>query len=70
LVEIYNTGRHATFFAKDVGNYMFSEQLLTNFSTIFVIPMPDVVATERLVEIQNKHTKGQDFTMYFEICRT
>jgi hypothetical protein len=49
---------------------MFDEQLLTNFSTIFVIPMPDVVATERLMEIHNKHTKGQDFTMNFELCKT
>jgi hypothetical protein len=49
---------------------MFGEQLLTNLSTIFVIPMHDVVAAERLVEIHNKHTKGQDFTMNFEICIT
>ncbi len=70
MVEIYNIGRHATFLAKDVGNYMFGEQLLINFSTIFVIPMPDVVAAERLMEIHNKHTKGQDFTMNFEVCKT
>jgi len=69
LVEIYNTLRNATFLAKDVGNYMFDE-LLTNFSTIFVIPMPDVVTAERLMEIHNKHTKGQDFTMNFEVCKT
>jgi hypothetical protein len=70
LVEIYNTRRHATFLAKDVGNYMFGQQLLTNFSTIFVIPMLDVVVVERLVEIHNKHSKGQDFTMNFEVCKT
>jgi hypothetical protein len=49
---------------------MFDEHLLTNFSTIFVIPMPDVVAIKRLMEIHNKHTKGQDFTMNFEVCKT
>jgi hypothetical protein len=49
---------------------MFGEQLLTNFSIIFVIPMLDVVAAERLVEIHNKHTEGQDFTMNFEVCKT
>jgi hypothetical protein len=44
---------------------MFGEQLLTKFSNIFVI---HVVATERVVEIHNKHTKGHDFEVNFEVC--
>jgi len=58
LVEIYNIGRLVTFLAKNVWNSMFGEQLLANFSTIFVIHVLDVATTKRLVEIHNKHTKG------------
>jgi hypothetical protein len=35
LVETYNTRRLANFLAKNVGSFMFGEQLLTNFSTHF-----------------------------------
>jgi hypothetical protein len=58
LVEIYNVGRLVTFLAKNVWNSMFGEQLLTNFSTIFVIHVLDVATVKRLVEVHNKHTKG------------
>jgi len=43
---------------------MFGEELLSNFSTIFVIHVPDVGACERVVEVNYIHTKGQDF----EVC--
>jgi len=47
---------------------MFCEQLLTNFFTIFVINVLDVVTLEKLVEVHNKHTKEQDFEVNFEVC--
>jgi hypothetical protein len=37
---------------------MFGEQLLANFSTIFVIHVLGVATVKRLVEVHNKHTKG------------
>jgi len=42
LVEAYIIRRLANFLAKNVGSFMFGEQLLTNFSTIFVILVLDV----------------------------
>ncbi len=68
LVEIYNTKKPATFSLKNVGSFMFGEQLLTNFSTSFVFPMFHVVVGERLVEVHNKCIKGQDFAVNFEVC--
>jgi hypothetical protein len=50
---------------------MFGEQqFLINFLTIFVIHMPDIATTKKLVEIHNKHTKAQDFQVNFEVCKT
>jgi hypothetical protein len=69
LVETYNIGRLATFLAKNVSNFMFGEQhLLINFSTIFVIIVPDVTTHEIIVEVHNKHIKGQNFVVNFEVC--
>ncbi len=46
---------------------MFGEQqLLIDFSTIFVIHMPNITTTSR--SLNNKHTKGQDFKVNFEVC--
>jgi hypothetical protein len=71
LVESYSTIRLVTFLAKNVGSFMFGEQqLLIKFSTIFVIHMLDIATTKRLVEVHNKHTKGQDFQVNFEVCKT
>jgi hypothetical protein len=56
LVDIYSIGRFATLLAKNVSSSMFDEQLLTNFSTIFVIHVLDVVASERLVDLSTINT--------------
>jgi len=69
LVEIYSIGRLVTFLAKNVWSSMFGEQLLTNFSTIFVIHVHDVAIVKRLVEIHNKHTERRDSVMNFEVCK-
>jgi hypothetical protein len=54
--------------AKNVGSFMFGEQLLTNFSTIFVIHVPNVATNEKLVKVHNKHIERQNFTMNFKVC--
>jgi hypothetical protein len=59
LVEIYNIGILATFLAKNVWSSMFCEQLLTNFSTIFVIHVLDVATIKRLVEVHKNTLKGR-----------
>jgi hypothetical protein len=57
------------FLHKNVGNSMFGEQqLLTNFSTISMIHVPDVTTIERLMEVHNKHTEKHNFAVNFKVC--
>jgi hypothetical protein len=60
LVETHSIGRFAMFLAKNVSSFMFGEQqFLTNFSTIFVIHVPDIRACERLMEVNTNTLKGK-----------
>jgi hypothetical protein len=54
--ETYKIKRPTTFLAKNVGNFMSSEQqFLTKFSTIFVNHVLNVAANEKFMEVHNKH---------------
>jgi hypothetical protein len=58
-IETYSIKGPTTFLAKNVGNFMSSEQqFLTKFSTIFVNHVLNVAANEKLMEIHNKHIEG------------
>ncbi len=59
IVETYSIKRPIILLAKNVGNFMSSEQqLLTNFSTIFINHVFNVATIERLAKVHNKHNKG------------
>jgi hypothetical protein len=42
--------------------------LANDYATIFVILVGDFIDVKRLIEIHNKRTKGQNFTINFEVC--
>jgi hypothetical protein len=61
LVEMYATRRLVTIFIKNIGTPIFSEQLVTNFASCFVILAHDSGVVEKLSKVHYKKTKCQDF---------
>ncbi len=57
LVMLYNTSNPTTMMVKNIGSSWFGKQpLVTNYATIFVIPILDVTFITRLIEVHNKKT--------------
>jgi hypothetical protein len=68
LVELYSTGRPATTLIKNVAIVIYTkQQLVTNFSTIFLIRALDIAIIQKLSKVHSKNTKGQDFATNFKI---
>lgn len=68
LVNLYNTCRPAIFLVKNIRSVIFGEQeLLTNFSSVFIILAPNHATIDRLNKVHNKKIEGQDFAIKFEI---
>jgi len=54
---LYNTSNPKTMMVKNIGSSWFGEQwLVTNYATIFVIPILDATFIKRLIEVHNKKT--------------
>jgi hypothetical protein len=61
LVEMYATRKLATILIKNIGTLVFSEQLVTNFASCFVILAHGSGVVEKLSKVHHKKTKCQDF---------
>jgi hypothetical protein len=67
LVETYGIRKPNTLLIKNVGTPVFSEQLVTNFASSFVIPAPNDANIKKLIEVHESEIDGQDFTNNFEV---
>jgi hypothetical protein len=66
LVNIYNIGKPTTLLVKNVKSAIFEvQQLVTNFSSVFVIPVLDHATIDRLNKVHNKKTKMKNFAINF-----
>ncbi len=68
LVNLYNTCRPRIFLVKNIRSVIFGkQQLVTNFSSVFIILALHHATIDRLYKVHNKKIEGQDFATNFEV---
>jgi hypothetical protein len=67
LVNTHYISRPITILGKNIGTTVFGEQLVMNFSNVFIIPILNQATIDKFNKIHNKKISGQDFAINFDV---